>query len=153
MTVDRIFGFGSQDDKAVYNAIDKKKLEWDITVDESGKPHVSDGVFTQWPQIRMAATMLGRLPPQSGQRKMFAMQVENVKKALDATKQSFQATFDGPVQEAYRGAYRPAEEGEKRDYFDTIFRARDYVTLGVHCHTEKGEDVTLPCIELMFSKD
>ena len=153
VTVDRIFGFGSQDDKAVYNAIDKKKLEWDITVDESGKPHVSDGVFTQWPQIRMAATMLGRLPPQSGQRKMFAMQVENVKKALDATKQSFQATFDGPVQEAYRSAYRPAEEGEKRDYFDTIFRARDYVTLGVHCHTEKGEDVTLPCIELMFSKD
>ena len=42
---------------------------------------VSEGIFKQWPQIRMAVQMLGRLPPSSGQRKVFVRQVENVKPA------------------------------------------------------------------------
>jgi len=150
VTVDRIFQFGSQDDKAVYNAIDKKKLEWDVSIDEAGKPHVSEGVFTQWPQIRMAATMLGRLPPTSGQRKMFVAQVENVKKALDATKLSFQTTFEGPVSNAYSAIYRPEEAGEKQDYFDALAGARDYVNLGVHCHTDEEEDIHLPLVKFEF---
>ena len=153
VTVDRIFQFGSHDDKAIYNAIDKKKLEWDVSIDEAGKPHVSDGVFTQWPQIRMAATMLGRLPPTSGQRKMFVTQVENVKKALDATKLSFQTTFEGPVSNAYSAIYRPEEAGEKQDYFDSLNEARDYVNLGVHCHTGEEEDIHLPLVKFSFSKD
>ena len=152
VTVDRIFQFGSTEDKALYNAIDKKKLEWDISIDSDGKPHVSDGVFSQWPQIRMAATMLGRLPPTSGQRKMFVMQVENVKKALDQTKESFQNTFDGPVSDAYCKAYRPEEEGEQQEYFDRVFEARDYVSLGVHCHTSSEEEIHLPCIKFVFPK-
>jgi ubiquitin-activating enzyme E1 len=152
VTVDRIFQFGSSEDKALYNAIDKKKLEWDISIDSDGKPHVSDGVFSQWPQIRMAATMLGRLPPTSGQRKMFVMQVENVKKALYQTKESFQNTFDGPVSDAYCKAYRPEEEGEQQEYFDTVFESRDYVSLGVHCHTSTEEEIHLPCIKFVFPK-
>mmetsp|Transcript_33380 Transcript_33380/g.67356 ORF Transcript_33380/g.67356 Transcript_33380/m.67356 type:complete len:909 (-) Transcript_33380:2508-5234(-) len=153
VSVDRIFQFGSHDDKAIYNAIDKKKLEWDVSIDEAGKPHVSEGVYTQWPQIRMAATMLGRLPPQSGQRKMFVTQVENVKKALDQTKLSFQTTFEGPVSLAYSSIYRPNEAGEKQDYFDALSEARDYVNLGVHCHTEDEEDIHLPCVKFIFSKE
>jgi hypothetical protein len=113
---------------------------------------VSDGVFSQWPQIRMAATMLGRLPPTSGQRKMFVMQVENVKKALYQTKESFQNTFDGPVSDAYCKAYRPEEEGEQQEYFDTVFESRDYVSLGVHCHTSTEEEIHLPCIKFVFPK-
>ena len=152
VTVDRIFQFGSIDDKALYNAIDKQKLEWNISIDSDGKAHVSDGVFSQWPQIRMAATMLGRLPPTHGQRKMFVMQVENVKKALDQTKRSFQNTYDGAVSVAYCDAYRPEEKGEKQEYFDKVFEARDYVNLGVHCHTKTEEDVHLPCIKFVFPK-
>lgn len=151
VTVDRIFQFGSTDDKALYNAIDKKKLDWDITIDSDGKAHISEGVFTQWPQIRMAATMLGRLPPTSNQRKMFLMQVENVKKALDQTKKSFENTYDGPVSVAYYDAYRP-EEGEKQEYFDRVLEARDYVSLGIHCHTDTEEDIHLPCIKFVFAK-
>jgi len=152
VTVDRIFQFGSTDDKALYSAKDKQRLQWDVTIDSDGKAHVSDGVFTQWPQIRMAATMLGRLPPTSGQRKMFVTQVENVKKALDQTKKSFQNTYDGPVSVAYHNAYRPEEENEKQEYFDRVFNVRDYVSLGVHCHTETEEDVHLPCIKFVFPK-
>ena len=44
---------------------------------------------------------------------MFVAQVENVKKALDATKLSFQTTFEGPVSNAYSTIYRPEEAGEK----------------------------------------
>jgi hypothetical protein len=80
------------------------------------------------------------------------MQVENVKKALDQTKKSFQNTFDGPVSVAYHSTYRPDEEGEKQEYFDRVFGARDYVNLGVHCHTENEEDIHLPCIKFVFPK-
>ena len=152
VTVDRIFQYGSTDDKALYNAIDKQKLEWDISIDSDGKAHVSEGVFVQWPQIRMAVTMLGRLPPTNGQRKMFVMQVENVKKALDQTKKSFQSTYDGPVSVAYYNAYHPEEEGEQQEYFDRVFGARDYVNLGVHCHNETEEDIHLPSIKFVIPK-
>jgi ubiquitin-activating enzyme E1 len=153
VSVDRIFQFGSTDNKALYNAVDKKKLEWDIAIGDDGKALVSDGVFTQWPQIRMAATMLSRLAPTSGQRKMFVMQVENVKKALDQTKMFFRNNFEGPVSVAFRNAYRPDEEGEKQEYFDSVFGARDYISVGVHCRTHDEEDVTLPCIKYCFAKE
>jgi hypothetical protein len=153
VSVDRIFQYGSTEDKAVYNALDKQKLDWDISIDESGKAIVSDGVFIQWPQIRMAVQMLGRLPPASGQRKMFATQVENVKKALDQTKESFMSTFKGSVSSAFRAAYRPEdEESEKQQYFDAVFGARNYVVLGIHCLAEGvEEDIALPPIKYVFS--
>ena len=150
--VHRLFQAGSTEDKAVYNEVDKQKLDWDITIDESGKATVSDGVFKQWPQIRMATQMLGRLPPTSGQRKMFVTQVDNVKKALDQTKESFTKTFRGPVSSAFKTAYRPDdEEAEKQKYFDTIFDARNYLVLGIDCHHKEGEDeIHLPPIKYVF---
>ena len=48
VTVDRIFLHGDTEDKAIYNAMDKKKLEWAIDFSDDGKVTVSDGVFTQW---------------------------------------------------------------------------------------------------------
>lgn len=151
VSVVRIFQYGSNEDKALFSAVDRQKLEWDITISDDGKATVSDGIYTLWPQLRMAVQMLGRLPPTSGQRKIFASQVENVKKALDQTKESFMNIFQGPVSVAYRKTYRPAEEGEKRDYFDSVFGARDYVSLGVHCSTADEEDVVLPPIKYSYS--
>lgn len=153
VSVDRIFQFGNTNDKALYNAIDKQKLEWNITIGDDGNALVSEGVITQWPQIRMATIMLKKLPLASGQRKMFVMQVENVKKALDQTKKTFTDTFQGSVSLAFRNTYRPDDEGEKQEYFDAVFRARDYVSLGVHCHSQDGGDVSLPCIKYCFSKE
>ena len=98
-------------------------------------------------RVRMAVQMLGRLPPTSGQRAVFKSQVEKVKVALDQTKESFNKLFTGSVSNAYNQIYRPAEEGEKRDYFDAVFKARDYVTLAVDCSTESEEDITLPSIK------
>jgi hypothetical protein len=117
VTVDRISAFGSTEDKAVYNAVDKQKLEWDITFDDEERPQVSEGVFQLWPQIKMAVQMLSRLPPASGQGKVFENQVYNVKRALDNGKESFANTFHGPVSIAYRAAYEPDDEKEK-EYFD-----------------------------------
>jgi ubiquitin-activating enzyme E1 len=130
VTVDRIFQFGSTDDKALYSAKDKKRLEWDVSIDDDGKAHVSDGVFSQWPQIRLASTMLSRLPPTSGQRKMFVTQVENVKKALDQTKKSFQALYEGPVSVAYRTAYRPGGSRRGARVFRPSLRSQGLRFLG-----------------------
>lgn len=146
VTVDRIFLYGDTEDKAIFSAVDQKKLDWSIDFAEDGKVTVSEGVFTQWPQVRMAVQMLGRLPPTSGQRAVFKSQVDRVKIALDQTKESFTSIFTGPVSSAYRQVYRP-KEGEKQDYFDSVMKARDYVSLGVDCHTATKEDITLPCIK------
>ena len=152
VTVDRVFLHGDTQDNAVFNSLDKKKLEdWDISFDDEGKVTVSDGVFSQWPQVRMAVQMLGRLPPTSGQRAIFKTQVEKVKVSLDQTKASFLARFKGKVSSAYREVYRPIEEGEQQDYFDAVFKSRDYVTLGVDCHTSSRDDITLPCVKYIFS--
>jgi ubiquitin-activating enzyme E1 len=152
VTVDRIFAHGNTSDTAIYSAVDKQKLTWDIRIDEEGKPHVSDGVFTQWPQIRMAVQMLGRLPPTSGQRKVFEGQINNVKKALDGTKKSFRQTFTGSVSHAYRTVYRPTNDQlEKQEYFDRVYDKRDYVLLGVHCRTAESADIHLPCINYIVT--
>ena len=50
VTVDRLFAFGNGKDLSLYNSVDLQKLEWDISIGEDGKPHVSEGVFSQWPQ-------------------------------------------------------------------------------------------------------
>mmetsp|Transcript_18388 Transcript_18388/g.20710 ORF Transcript_18388/g.20710 Transcript_18388/m.20710 type:complete len:282 (+) Transcript_18388:1-846(+) len=154
VSVDRVFQYGSTEDKAMYNALDKQKLEWDIVIDEDGKATASDGVFTQWPQLRMAVQMLGRLPPASGQRKIFLGQVERIKKSLDQTKEMFLGNFQGPLSKAYRTSYRPEEDEEegngKQQYFDTVLESRNYVVLGVHCNSEDGEDITLPPIKYVF---
>lgn len=150
VTVDRIFLHGDTEDKAIFNAMDKKKLEWAIDFAEDGKVTASDGVYTQWPQLRMAVQMLGRLPPTSGQRVVFKSQVEKVKKALDQTKESFMKKFTGPVSSAFLEVYRPEEEGEKRDYFDAVFGGRGYLVLGVDCHTDGKDDITLPCIKYIY---
>eukprot|EP00573_Skeletonema_grethae_P012771 CAMPEP_0201693020 /NCGR_PEP_ID=MMETSP0578-20130828/5745_1 /ASSEMBLY_ACC=CAM_ASM_000663 /TAXON_ID=267565 /ORGANISM="Skeletonema grethea, Strain CCMP 1804" /LENGTH=1238 /DNA_ID=CAMNT_0048178481 /DNA_START=27 /DNA_END=3743 /DNA_ORIENTATION=+ len=150
VTVNRIFLHGDKEDRALYNALDKKKLDWTISFDDEGKVSVSEGVYTQWPQIRMAIQMLGRLPPTSGQRAIFKAQVDRVKVSLEQTKESFMKKFQGNVSDAYLQVYRPSEEGEKQDYFDAVFKGRDYLTLGVDCHTEEKEDITLPCVKYTF---
>eukprot|EP00797_Seminavis_robusta_P034812 Sro846_g210150.2 (475) ;mRNA; f:20372-21796 len=153
VTVDRLFAHGNPSDKALYNSVDQQKLKWDIQIDDQGKPHVSDGVFTQWPQIRMAVQMLGRLPATSGQRKVFENQINNVKTALDKTKKSFENIFTGPVSKAYHHVYRPEEAGEKQDYFDRVNGKREYVLLDVHCQTAEEADIHLPCIKYIVSRD
>lgn len=150
VTVNRIFLHGDTEDKAIYNAVDMKKLEWAINFDDEGKVTVSEGVYTHWPQIRMAVQMLGRLPPTSGQRAIFKSQVEKVKVSLEQTKESFMKKFKGNVSDAYLQVYRPSEGGEKQDYFDAVFKGRDYLTLGVDCHTEEKDDITLPCVKYIF---
>ncbi|KAL7550696.1 hypothetical protein ACHAWF_013915 [Thalassiosira exigua] len=151
VTIDRIFLHDDSGDKAIYNALDRNKLDWSIDFEDNGKVTVSEGVFTQWPQLRMAVQMLGRLPSGSGQRAIFKSQVEKVKGALDQTKESFVKKFEGPVSKAYYQVYRPSEDGEKQDYFESVFRARDYVTLGVDCHTDTEEDITLPRVKYIFT--
>ena len=153
VSVDRIFAHGDSEDRAIFNTTDRNKLDWDITFGDDGRVHVSDGVFTLWPQVRMAVQMLDRLPPTSGQRGVFKAQVERVKSALDQTKSSFVKRFTGKVSDAYYEVYRPSEEGEKQDYFIAVFKSRDYVTLEVDCHSDAGDDVTLPCIKYIFSRD
>jgi len=150
--VDRILEFGSTD--ALYNAVDKQKLNWEISFDEGGKPVVSDGVFTRWPNIRMAVQMLNRLPPTSGQRKMFEKQLNTTKLALDKTKESFMDTFQGPVSKAYRNVYRPKdEEPEKQEYFDKVFGNINYFSFQIDCHQEGvEEDIHLPRVKYMFSR-
>ena len=149
VTVDRIFAHGDAEDKAIFNSMDKQKLDWDINFDDDGKVTVSDGVFTHWPQVRMAVQMLGRLPPTSGQRVVFKSQVEKVKVALDQTKDTFMRKFTGKVSEAYLEVYR-SEEGEQQEYFDSVFKGRNYVTLGVDCHTKTKDDIRLPCIKYII---
>jgi hypothetical protein len=155
VTVDRIFAHGDHSDNAIYSAMDQQKLEWDISIDDQGKPHVSDGVFSQWPQIRMAVQMLGRLPPSSGQRKIFEGQIQNVKTALDNTKKSFEQIFTGTVSGAYRHVYRPDEEGKAQEYFDCVQNKRDYLLLGVHCvakdNEEERKDIHLPCLKYIMA--
>lgn len=149
VTVDRIFAHGDAEDKAIFNSVDKQKLDWDINFDDDGKVTVSDGVFTQWPQVRMAVQMLGRLPPTSGQRMVFKSQVEKVKLALDQTKYTFMRKFTGKVSDAYLEVYRP-EEGDDQEYFDSVFKGRKYVALGVDCHTDTKDDIRLPCIKYVI---
>lgn len=149
VTVDRIFAYGDTADKSIFNALDQQKLDWNIHFDDDGKVTVSDGVFTQWPQVRMAVQMLGRLPPTSGQRAVFKSQVEKVKVALDQTKDSFMMRFTGRVSDAYLEVYRP-EECEHKEYFDLVLRGRNYVTLGVDSHTDTKEDIRLPCIKYSY---
>jgi hypothetical protein len=150
VTVNRIFLHGDTEDRALYNTLDKKKLDWAISFDDEGKVMVSEGVYTHWPQIRMAVQMLDRLPPSSAQRAIFKSQVEKVKLSLEQTKESFMKKFKGNVSDAYLQVYRPAERGEKQDYFDSVFQGRDYLTLGVDCQTEEKEDITLPCVKYVF---
>jgi hypothetical protein len=155
VSVDRIFAHGDPSDKAIFSQMDQQKLEWDIVMDAAtGQPRVSEGVFMQWPQIRMAVQMLGRLPPTSGQRKMFEGQIDKVKQALDATKKSFQQLFEGSVSKAYEHVYRPSgnEDDDARDYFDRVHAKRDFFLLGVHCQTADNPDIHLPCIKYILTK-
>lgn len=87
------FAFGSTQDKAVNNAVEKQKLDWNITVNDDRKLQVSDGIFKRWPQIKMVVQMLERLFSSSGQRKVFENQVTNLRLALDNAKENFDKTF------------------------------------------------------------
>mmetsp|Transcript_30378 Transcript_30378/g.34627 ORF Transcript_30378/g.34627 Transcript_30378/m.34627 type:complete len:908 (+) Transcript_30378:178-2901(+) len=157
VTVDRLFSFqggngnnsSKKDSKSVYDAIDKQKLNWKITVGD-GAPKVSDGVYTQWPQIRMAVRMLGQLPSSSKQRSIFESQIQTVKRALDTTKESFQQSFTGSVKDAYFNTYRPDDE-EKQNYFDSVFSSRRYFLLSVDCHNDSGKEIILPPIQYTFA--
>ena len=106
--------------------------------------------------FRMAVSMLGRLPPSSGQRKIFEGQIQNVTTALDKTKKTVKQIYTGPVTDAFRHIYRPEEEGKAHEYFDLVHSKRDYLLLGVHgrtkcSDTEEGKDVHLPCFKYLVA--
>jgi len=73
-----------------------------------------------------------------------------VKKALDKSKEGFAESFHGPVSKAYRSAYEPEDDAEKK-YFEAVIGGSDHLKLGVHCHTADGEDIHLPCIKYIYS--
>jgi len=145
VTVDRVFEYGGREDRSIYDSVEREKLGWDVSFDSSGKLVVTGDIYSRWPNMRMAENMLKRLPPTSGQRKMFVGQVETVRKALEATKSTFVKRIEGTVSSAFMSTYEPSEDDgddgpEKRKYFHAVHGKRDYVMLGVHCHVLDGMD-------------
>merc|ERR1712146_750234 len=108
--------------------------------------------FAAWPQLRMAAQMIGKLP-EGAARKNFENQVNSAKKSLQTVKDSFTAKYNGPVSEAYYKTSRPKdEEAEKQKYFDAVFAKRNYIAFRGHYTNSKGEEAELPVIKYIFRK-
>jgi len=127
----------------IYARASKAKLGWEIKLTEDGKLSCTEECFKAWPHLRQAGTMLGRLPPESGARKMFEQQVSTAVAALEKTKASFQQVVNGPIEAAYEAAYRPLvqEDEKKLAQFDKMRKARDYVTLqGAYTMAGVAED-------------
>jgi len=140
--------------RGIYSRADRAKMAWEITLTEDGKLQCPEECFSAWPQLRMAGQMLGRLPPESGQRKMFESQVTAAVTSLAKTKATFQGKLDGLVSAAHTATYRQLfeEDEEKLAYFDKIAAARPYLTLQAnYVVAGGGEDVgevSLPPIKL-----
>ena len=127
----------------IFTRTDLEKLGWEIRLTDDGKLDCPDACFAAWPQLRMAKTMLDRLPAGNGQRKMFEAQVQTAVASLAKTKGLCQANIDGPVLDAFVSAYRPlvAEDEEKAKRFDHIAATRDYITLqGSYSKPGAGEE-------------
>eukprot|EP00929_Paragymnodinium_shiwhaense_P064671 TRINITY_DN3242_c0_g1_i1.p1 TRINITY_DN3242_c0_g1~~TRINITY_DN3242_c0_g1_i1.p1 ORF type:complete len:1240 (+),score=397.46 TRINITY_DN3242_c0_g1_i1:75-3794(+) len=149
--VTRLFPAG--DDKTcVFEAAQEQKLNWKIELSEDGKCIIEpEAVFAAWPQLKMASQMLSKMPPGGAARKQFEMQVNKAAQALQAVKDNFANTFNGPVSQAYIKAARPAdEEAEKQKYFDAVQEKRPYVALQAHVLNDEGKDAELPLIRYQF---
>jgi len=137
------------DEKAtIFELIQIKKQTWKIEFSEDGKVVIEpEEVFTSWPQLRMAAQMYARVAAGPA-RTNFENQIKSCQKALQAVKDTFAATFAGPVSEAYVKACRPEDE-EKRKYFDAVFAKRPYIALRAQLWNSTGEDAELPLIKYL----
>jgi hypothetical protein len=139
----------------MYSRTDKAKLAWEIKLTEDGKLDCPEECFSAWPQLRMAGQMLGRLPAESGQRKIFEGQVTTAATALAKTKGSFQGKLDGLASAAHDATYRPlvSEDPEKLAYFEALAASRPYLMLQANYSVEGGDpavEIHLPPIMLVL---
>jgi ubiquitin-activating enzyme E1 len=152
VVIQRLFPAG--DDKlCLFDKSQVEKQTWKIELQDGGKVLIEpDAVYTAWPQLRMAVQMLQRVP-EGAARNNFTSQIASAAKSLQAVKDNFSSRFRGPVSEAYVAVARPpAEEGEKRKYFDAVFSKRSYIALQVHLLNKDGSDAELPLIRYTFKK-
>jgi ubiquitin-activating enzyme E1 len=152
VTVQRIFPSG-EDKICVFDRSQIEKQNWRIEILEGGKVLIEpEDVYTAWPQLRMAAQMIGRVP-EGAARKNFASQIEASAKSLQNVKDTFTTGFRGPVSEAYLKVARPsAEEPEKRKYFDAVCSKRSYIALQANVLNKDGSEAELPLIRYTFKK-
>merc|ERR1711924_451483 len=123
------------------------KLDWTVELKDGKLVATPDAVFSAWPNLRMAAQMLEKLP-EGGARTNFVNQVNTAAKSLQATKDTFTKRFEGPVVDAYIQVMRPPDsEGDKQQYFDTTHAGRSYIALQVHVLNSAGEEAELPHIK------
>ena len=103
----------------IYSRANRAKLDWEIKLTEEGKLDCPEECYAAWPQLRMAGQMLDRLPAESGQRKMFEMQVKTAATSLAKTKETFKGQLEGMVSAAHVATYRAlyADDDEKLAYF------------------------------------
>jgi len=141
----------SHTDNALFDHIDLEKLTWTIEFREGALVIEPAAVFSAWPQLKMAAMQIAKLPEGGGARKMFEGQVTAAQKSLQAVKDNFKAKYAGSVSDAYLKLCRP-EDAEKQKYFDAVFAKRSYLTLRVHCLNAEGEEADLPIIRYVFRK-
>lgn len=140
------------DDKVcIFDFLEVAKQSWTIELGEKGLVIEPAAVYDAWPQLKMAAQMLGKLP-EGGARKNFENQVMTAAKALQAVKDTFAAKFNGPVSQAYANVARPKEDADKQKYFDTVFGKRAYIALKADIKNEAGESGDFPIVKYNFRK-
>uniref|UniRef100_A0A7S0ZVR3 Ubiquitin-activating enzyme E1 C-terminal domain-containing protein n=1 Tax=Noctiluca scintillans TaxID=2966 RepID=A0A7S0ZVR3_NOCSC len=148
--VHRLYPAGN-DKIALYDRGDVAKQNWKVAM-EGGKLVVEpDAVFAAWPQLRMAAAQLARLP-EGGARKNFENQAQSVMRSLQSVKDTFAARFNSKVSQTYVTMVRPGLDSkpEEQQYFDAVMGKRSYLALGVDVKNADGEDADLPLIRYTF---
>lgn len=149
--VTRLFPKG--DDKAcLYDQVEVEKQNWKIELVDGKVTVEPDAVFNQWPQLRMAVQMLGRMA-EGPARANFEKQISSAASSLQAVKDGFAGRFNGPVSEAYVAVARPGDDAaDKQKYFDEVFKVRPYVALQAHVLNAAGEEADIPHIQYSFRK-
>jgi ubiquitin-activating enzyme E1 len=141
----------ANDKDAIYDSVDVAKMEWTIEWRDGKLAIEPEQVFTAWPQLKMASQMIAKLP-EGGARKNFENQVNGAKKSLDAVKANFMTKCKSPVSEAYVNLCRPADDDEKKKYFDAVHAKRSYIAFGAYLKNADGEEAHLPTIKYVFRK-
>jgi len=150
--IDRIFP-AAHDQASVYDKINVAKQGWKIELGEDGVLVAEpDEVYSAWPQLRMAAQMLQKLPP-GGARTNFENQVKSAQKSLAGVKETFAARFEGPVSKAYVEVSRPGDDAaEEQKYFDAVYEKRAHLALKVYLTNADGAEADIPVIKYTFKK-
>jgi hypothetical protein len=147
--VKRLFPKGN-DKVYLYDDTEVAKLEWTVEMKDGMLVAEPEDVYKAWPNLRMAGQMLQKLAA-GGARTNFENQVNAAAKSLQATKNSFQGRFNGPVVDACLSVTRPPDsEAEKQQYFDAAHAGRSYIILQVHALNSAEEDADLPHIKYTF---